>query len=111
MPRADVVLANPTHVAVALRYDPARMAAPVVLAKGADLMAERVKVLARAAGVPIVENPPLARALFTGVRVGQYIPAALYQAVAEVLAFVWRVRGRDLPAAAAGPSGGDAPWR
>ena len=92
--RADVVVANPTHVAVALRYDSARMASPQVVAKGVDLMAERIKAVARAAGVLIVENAPLARSLNSAVKVGQYIPASLYKAVAEVLAFVWRVRGR-----------------
>ncbi len=92
--RADVVLANPTHYAVALRYDPERMAAPAVVAKGVDFMAGRIRAVAAAAGVPIVENPPLARSLYAGVKVGQAIPAGLYQAVAEVLAFVWRVRGR-----------------
>ena len=91
---ADVVLTNPTHYAVALRYDPARMAAPVVVAKGVDSLAERIRALARAAGVLVVENPPLARSLYAGVKVGTAVPAALYQAVAEVLAFVWRVRGR-----------------
>ncbi len=91
---ADVVLANPTHVAVALRYDPEQMAAPTVVAKGVESMAERIKAVARSAGVPVVENPPLARALHQGVSVGRQVPAALYQAVAEVLAFVWRVRGR-----------------
>ena len=91
---ADVVLANPTHFAVALRYDADQMAAPVVVAKGADFLAQRIRDLAAAAGVPIVENPPLARSLYAGVKVGGAIPAALYQAVAEVLAFVWRVRGR-----------------
>lgn len=94
VPRSDVVLTNPTHYAVALRYDPEHMAAPVVAAKGADYMAERIRAVAAAAGVPIIENPPLARSLYAGVKVGGAIPAALYQAVAEVLAFVWRVRGR-----------------
>lgn len=92
--RADVVLTNPTHYAVALRYDAEQMAAPVVVAKGRDFLAERIRAIASGAGVPIVENPPLARSLYGGVKVGAPIPAALYQAVAEVLAFVWRVRGR-----------------
>ncbi len=95
--RADVVLANPTHVAVALRYDPSRMAAPRVVASGAEHMAERIKAVARAAGVMVVENPPLARALHGAVKVGQHVPVALYQAVAEVLAYVWRVQGRPAP--------------
>lgn len=91
---ADVVLTNPTHVAVALRYDQATMSAPVVLAKGSGSMAERIRAVARSAGVMIVENPPLARALHAAVPLGQRIPTELYKAVAEVLAFVWRVRGR-----------------
>jgi flagellar biosynthetic protein FlhB len=95
--RADVVVANPSHYAVALRYDAARMSAPQVVARGVDFMAERIKAVARAAGVPVVDNPPLARSLYASVRVGQYIPATLYRAVAEVLAFVWRVQGRTLP--------------
>ncbi len=90
---ADVILANPTHVAVALAYDQERMEAPTVVAKGADFMAERIKAVGRAAGVPVVENPPLARSLYGGVRVGHMVPAALYRAVAEVLAYVWRAKG------------------
>lgn len=93
---ADVVVANPTHFAVALRYDGRTMAAPVVVAKGTDFMAERIKAIARAANVLIVENPPLARSLHAASKVGQHVPAALYKAVAEVLAYVWRVRGRVL---------------
>ncbi|GAB6875765.1 EscU/YscU/HrcU family type III secretion system export apparatus switch protein [Thermaerobacter litoralis] len=104
VPRADVVVTNPTHVAVALRYDPARMAAPVVVAKGLDSLALRIRQLAEAHGVPVMEEPALARALYRAVEVGREIPAAFYVAVAEVLAFVWRLRGT---AAAAG--GGAAP--
>lgn len=92
--RADVVVANPTHFAVALRYDSRTMSAPVVVAKGVDFMAERIKTVARAADVLIIENPPLARSLHAATKVGQHVPAALYKAVAEVLAYVWRVRGR-----------------
>jgi flagellar biosynthetic protein FlhB len=92
--RADVVVTNPTHLAVALRYDSARMPAPQVVAKGAELMAERIRAVARASGVLIVENPPLARSLYAGVAVGAHIPPTLYRAAAEVLAYVWRVRGR-----------------
>lgn len=94
--KADVVVTNPTHVAVALQYDPQTMAAPVVLAKGAGRLAERIKEIAREHGVTIVENPPLARALYDTVAVGTQIPPDLYQAVAEVLAYVWRLRGRTL---------------
>ena len=90
---ADVVLTNPVHVAVALRYRPDEMAAPRVLAKGAEAFAERIKVTARAAGVPIVERRALARALFRSVPVGGEVPAALYRAVAEILAYIYSLRG------------------
>ncbi len=92
VPKADVVITNPTHVAVALKYDTGKMDAPVVLAKGAGFMAEKIKQIARHAGVPILENRSLARGLFKGTQVGQEIPAALYQAAAEVLAYVYRLR-------------------
>jgi flagellar biosynthetic protein FlhB len=92
VPTSDVVLTNPTHLAVALRYDAARMAAPVVTAKGADLIAERIKSLAREHRVPVVENKPLARALYTACEIDEPVPAALYQAVAEVLAFIYSLR-------------------
>jgi flagellar biosynthetic protein FlhB len=98
--RADVVVVNPVHVAVALRYDPARMAAPRVVAKGARLFAERIKREARRHGVPVVENPPVARLLFRLVQVGREIPLSLYQAVAEILAFVYRTRPGRVPALA-----------
>ncbi|MFA6107333.1 MAG: flagellar biosynthesis protein FlhB [Candidatus Latescibacterota bacterium] len=91
---ADVVVTNPTHLAVALRYDPEAMTAPRVVAKGQRLVAERIKELARQAGVPLVENKPLAQALFRAVRIGDEIPEALFKAVAEVLAFVFRLRRR-----------------
>ncbi|WP_210493783.1 flagellar biosynthesis protein FlhB [Patulibacter sp. SYSU D01012] len=87
---ADVVLMNPTHFAVALRYDPAE-AAPRVVAKGQDLLALKIRDLGREAGVAVVENPPLARALYRQVEVGHAIPEDLFQAVAEVLAFVFRM--------------------
>ncbi|MBX3365574.1 MAG: flagellar biosynthesis protein FlhB [Phycisphaeraceae bacterium] len=90
VPRADVVVTNPTHFAVALRYDQESMRAPKVVAKGADLMALRVRQVAAAHAVPIVERPPLARALFFGVEVGREIPQDMYEAVAEVLAYVYR---------------------
>lgn len=90
--QADVVVTNPTHVAVALRYDPEEMVAPRVVAKGQRLIAERIKELARQAGVPLVENKPLARALFKAVRIGEEIPEELFKAVAQVLAFVFRLR-------------------
>lgn len=93
VPEADVVVTNPTHYAVALKYDGAA-GAPIVLAKGVDLIAQRIKQLAREAGVPTVEDVPLARGLHAAVEVGQEIPEELYQAVAAVLAWVYRTRPR-----------------
>lgn len=90
--KADVVVTNPTHFAVALKYDPETMAAPIVIAKGQDYLALRIRAAAAEAGVPVLENPPLARGLYKLVKVGQEIPAELYVAVAEVLAFVFRLR-------------------
>lgn len=91
---ADVVITNPTHLAVALKYDPNEASAPVVVAMGARKLAERIKALAAAAGVPRVEDRPLAQALFRTASVGRPIPPALFVAVAEVLAFVYRRRPR-----------------
>jgi flagellar biosynthetic protein FlhB len=91
VPRATVVVTNPTHIAVALQYDRG-MVSPKVLAMGADLLAERIKKLAREAGVPLVENVPLARGLYKSVQVGDEIPVELYQAVAEVLAYVYSLK-------------------
>jgi flagellar biosynthetic protein FlhB len=87
-----VILVNPTHYAVALGFDFALMDAPRVLAKGRNLLAEEIKAEARWAGVPIVENPPLARSLYRSVEVGQAIPIDLYAAVAAVLAYLYRQR-------------------
>lgn len=89
VPEAEVVITNPTHIAVALKYDEEEMYAPEVIAKGQRLVAERIKELARKHRVPLVENKPLARALFKAVDVGQQVPGHLYEAVAEVLALVW----------------------
>ncbi len=94
IPKADVIVTNPTHIAVALRYDSGKMAAPRVVAKGADLLAQRIKEIARKNGIPCVENVPLARALHKSVKVGGSVPRALYQAVAEVLAYVYRLKGK-----------------
>ncbi len=93
IPNADVVVTNPTHLAVALKYKPDEMDAPMVVAKGERLIAEKIKQLAREAGVPVVENQPLARALFSMCEIGSYVPAKLYRAVAEVLAYVYRLKG------------------
>ncbi|MGQ9674404.1 MAG: flagellar biosynthesis protein FlhB [Chloroflexota bacterium] len=96
VPQADVVVTNPTHLAVALKYDAARMAAPTVVAKGERFIADQIKRVAREHGVPILENKPLAQALFKMVDIGEQIPASLYQAVAEVLAFVYQLRQTGL---------------
>lgn len=89
VPLADVVVTNPTHIAVALKYDPAKADAPVVIAMGQRKIAERIKAIAKAEGVPTIENKPLARALLASARVGMTIPPDLYVAVAEVLAFIF----------------------
>ena len=91
VPKADVIVTNPTHFAVALKYDKG-MVAPQIVAKGQDLLAQRIKEIARENKVPIVENKPLARALYATVEVGDIVPAELYQAVAEVLAYVYRLK-------------------
>jgi flagellar biosynthetic protein FlhB len=93
VPNADVVVTNPTHLAVALKYDTARMSAPIVVAKGAGHLAERIRAVARQHGVVVVENKFVARTLYKLVEVGKEIPADLYRAVAEILAFVFRARG------------------
>jgi flagellar biosynthetic protein FlhB len=94
--KADVIITNPTHIAIAIVYERDSMLAPKVVAKGADFMAQRIKKIASDAGVPMVENVPLARTLFKTVKVNQYVPRALYQAVAEVLAYVYRLKNRGL---------------
>jgi flagellar biosynthetic protein FlhB len=94
VPKADVIVANPTHFAVALKYDGKDMAAPKVVAKGADYLAMRIREIAIANNIPIVERPPLARALYKHVEVGKQIPAEYYSAVAEILAYVYRLSGR-----------------
>lgn len=94
LPQADVVITNPTHFAVAILYDPEQYAAPIVLAKGEDYLAQKIKEAAREHQIEIVENKPLARMLYANVEVGQLIPPELYQAVAEVLAFVYQLKGK-----------------
>ena len=91
--KADVVITNPTHLAIALRYRPNEMGAPRVLGKGAGFIAEKIREVARSKGIPIVENKPLARLLYKQVEIGREIPEALYRAVAGVLAYVYRLRG------------------
>lgn len=92
VPEADVVITNPVHLAVALKYDAATMRAPVVLAMGARLIAERIREIAREYDVPIVENPPLAQTLYKSATVGMEIPVEAYRAVAEVLGYIYRLR-------------------
>jgi flagellar biosynthetic protein FlhB len=94
VPRADVVITNPVELAIAIAYKGETMPAPEVLAKGAGAVAERIRQIARSHGIPIIENRPLARALFRQVEVGRQIPAVLYKAVAEVLAYVYRLKNR-----------------
>jgi flagellar biosynthetic protein FlhB len=94
VPKADVVITNPTELAVALRYHSGEMDAPKVLAKGAGFLAAKIRELAKEHGVAIVEDKPLAQALYKSVEVGQSVPYALYAAVAEVLAYVYRLKGR-----------------
>lgn len=94
LPQADVVITNPTHYAVAIKYDPAIADAPIVLAKGEDYLARKIKEVAKEHNIEIVENKPLARMLYANVEVGQVVPPELYQAVAEVLAFVYHLQGK-----------------
>jgi flagellar biosynthesis protein FlhB len=95
VPRADVILTNPTHYSVALRYDKKRDAAPTVVAKGVDDMAMQIRKIAREHNVPLMEDPPLTRALYRAVKVGQSVPEKFYQAVATVLSHVYRLKGRS----------------
>ncbi len=97
VPKADVVVTNPLHFAVALKYEENAMAAPLVVAKGSQLVAERIKELAREHRVPVVEAPPLARALHRHVEVGEAIPATLFTAVAQVLAYVYQLQRQMRP--------------
>ena len=94
VPKADVVITNPTHLAIALRFASDEMPAPRVVAKGAGTIAERIRETAREHNVPIVENKPLAQTLFKMTELGDYIPVELYRAVAEVLAYVYRLKGK-----------------
>ena len=103
IPKADVVITNPTHFAVALRYDADNMAAPVVVAKGADLIAGQIRTVATANKVPLFEAPPLARALYYSTEIEQEVPAGLYLAVAQILAYIFQLR--------ASRSGGPLPTR
>jgi flagellar biosynthetic protein FlhB len=95
VPKADVVVTNPTHYAVALMYDREVMHAPRVVAKGADFIAERIKAIAAEHKITMVENVTVARELYNNVDIGQEIPEQFFRAVAEILAFVYRLKGRS----------------
>lgn len=103
VPQADLVVMNPTHYAVALKYEEGRMAAPKVVAKGADLLAMKIRDLAKDSKVPVLQQPVLARALYAHAKVDQEIPAALFGAVAQVLAYVYQLRAAMASRAAARP--------
>lgn len=96
VPKADVIITNPTHYAVALQYDNKKMTAPLVLAKGVNLIAERIRELGEEHRIPLVSNPPLARALYDTVEVDREIPTQHYRAVAEVISYVYKLRNRKL---------------
>jgi flagellar biosynthetic protein FlhB len=97
VPKADVIVTNPTELAVALQYDPATMNAPIVLAKGAGVLAARIRKLALENGIPIIEKKPLAQALYRDVEVNHPIPGTLFSAVAEIMAYVYQLKGKTLP--------------
>jgi flagellar biosynthetic protein FlhB len=94
VPKADVIVTNPTHFAVALQYDAGEMGAPRVVAKGADFLAQKIRQIAVENGIPIIERPPLARALYKDCDIGQEIPEQFYAAVAEILAYVYELTGK-----------------
>lgn len=96
VPKADVIITNPTHFAVALQYDPNGSGAPVMLAKGADLVAMQIRNVAQAHEVPILEIPPLSRAIYHSVEIGEEIPAGLYVAVAQVLAYIFQLKDGEI---------------
>ncbi len=97
VPDADVVVTNPTHFAVAMKYDPETMSAPVVVAKGQDLVAFKIREIAEEHDITIMENKPLAQALYFGVDIDEEVPEEHYQAVAEIISYVWNLKGRTMP--------------
>ena len=101
VPNADVVVSNPTELAIAIKYDPTSMPAPVVLAKGAGVLAQKIRRIALENGIPVVERKPLAQVLYKTVEVGDIIPTEQYQAVAEVLRYVYQLQGKEVPKATA----------
>lgn len=97
VPKADVVVSNPTELAIAIQYDPLAMPAPIVLAKGAGVLAQKIRRIALENGIPVVERKPLAQVLYKSVEVGDVVPAEQYQAVAEVLRYVYQLQGKEIP--------------
>jgi len=101
VPKADVVVSNPTELAIAIQYDPLTMPAPIVLAKGAGMLAQKIRRIALENGIPVVERKPLAQVLYKTVDVGDVVPPEQYQAVAEGLRYVYQLQGKEIPKAAA----------
>jgi flagellar biosynthetic protein FlhB len=97
IPKADVIVTNPTELAIALQYDAEKMPAPIVIAKGAGVLAQRIRRLGLESSVPIVERKELARALYANVEIGQQVPAEQYAAVAEVIRYVYQLKKKPLP--------------
>ena len=97
VPKADVIVTNPTELAVAIQYDPLEMAAPIVVAKGAGVLAQRIRRLGLENNIPIVERKPLAQLLYKDVDIGKPVPTESYAAVAEVLAYVYQLKGKKMP--------------
>jgi flagellar biosynthesis protein FlhB len=95
VPSSTVVVTNPTHIAVAIRYDTDKDKAPLVIAKGTDYLANKIKEIAKENNIPIMENKPLARTIYKEVEIGEYIPVELYKAVAEILALVYQLREKN----------------
>jgi flagellar biosynthetic protein FlhB len=96
VPQSDVVVTNPTHYAVALKYDSGTMAAPKMMAKGVDQVAQKIREIAKEHGIPVIENPPLARALYAAVEVDQEVTPEFYKAVAEVISYIFKLKRRRL---------------
>jgi flagellar biosynthesis protein FlhB len=99
VPKATVIVTNPTHYSIALKYEHGSMEAPILVAKGVDAVAFRIRELAKSHDIPIVENPPLARALFASVEIDRPIPAEHYKAVAEIIGYVMKLKKRYSPSA------------
>jgi flagellar biosynthetic protein FlhB len=96
VPQSDVVVTNPTHYAVALKYDAKTMAAPKMMAKGLDKVAQKIREIAREHDIPVIENPPLARGLYAAVDIDQEVTPEFYKAVAEVISYIFKLKRRRL---------------